>query len=57
VVSSWRVIAAAKALMITVDQVKLAEFGGYMNFSKSWAHSELHQMGYVWQKPQPQRAR
>ena len=47
VVSSWIVIAAAKGLMMTVDQTKLAEFGGYMSYSKSWAHSVLHQMGYV----------
>ena len=49
-VSSRIVIAAAKGLMMTVDQAKLAELGGYMSFSKSWAHSVLHQMGYVQQK-------
>ena len=50
VVSSRIVIAAAKGLMMTIDQAKLAEFGGYMSFSKGWAHSLLHRMGYVQRK-------
>ena len=50
VVSPWIVIAAAKGLMITIDQAKLAEFAGYMSFSKGWAHSLLHRMGYVQRK-------
>jgi len=49
-VSSWIVIAAAKGLMMTVGQAKLVEFGGYISFSKSWAYSVLHRMGYVQQK-------
>ena len=50
VVSSRIVIPAAKGLMMTLDQAKLTEFGGYMSFSKSWAHSLLHRMGYVQRK-------
>ena len=50
VVSLRIVIAAAKGLMVTVYQAKLAEFGGYINFSKSWAHSLLHRMGYAPEK-------
>ena len=50
-------IAAAKGLMMAVDQDMLTESGGYMSFSKSWRHSLLHRMGYVQRKPTPQRAK
>ena len=50
VVPSRIVIAAAKGLMMNVDRATLAEFGGYMSFSKAWAHSLLHRMGYVQRK-------
>ena len=43
-------IAAAKGLLLSINQGELAKYGGHINITKHWAYSFFHRMKFVQRK-------
>ncbi len=47
VVNTAIVIAGARGIILKLDKTRLAEHGGHLNLTRSWAKSLLSRMGFV----------
>ena len=43
-------MAAAKGLLLSLNQGALAEYGGHINITRHWAYSLFHRMKFVQRK-------